>query len=94
MGTLADANPTRLSKQSQGCPLTTSTRSTITLLTCIILMTLEINTVTSKFSKQCQFLDMLIMSYIAIMAIALALTIFIPPLQESVRHYPYSCLSF
>jgi len=57
-------------------------------------MTLETNAVTSKFSKQYQFLDMLIMSYIAVMAIALALTIFVPPLQEPVRHYPHSCLSF
>ena len=57
-------------------------------------MTLETNAVTGKFSKQCQFLDMLIMSYIAVIAIALALTIFVLPLQEPVRHHPHSRLSF
>jgi len=63
------------------------------LLTRILLMTLETNAVTGEYGECCQFLDILMMSYAAVMAIALVLTFFIPPLQEPVRH-PRSCVLF
>jgi len=63
------------------------------LLTRVLLITLETNAVTGECGEGCQFLDMLIMSYAAVVAIALVLTFFIPPLQEPVR-YPRSCMLF